>query len=89
MSVGILVIYMFPAIVLVIPLYVVFAKMGLRDSVHVLILVYLAQTLPVALYMLRSYFLNLPVELEYAGLTDGCSRVGVIWDRGAARILAE
>jgi multiple sugar transport system permease protein len=79
MSIGILVIYMFPSIVLVIPLYVVFAKMGLRDSVHVLILVYLAQTLPVALYMLRSYFLNLPVELEYAGLTDGCSRIGVIW----------
>ena len=43
MSYSILVIYMFPAIVLVIPLYVVFSKMGLRDSTHVLILVYLAQ----------------------------------------------
>jgi len=79
MSYSILVIYMFPAIVLVIPLYVIFSWMGLRDSVHVLILVYLAQTLPVALYMLRSYFQNLPVEIEYAGLTDGCSRFGVIW----------
>jgi multiple sugar transport system permease protein len=79
MSSSILLIYMFPAIVLVIPLYVVFAKMGLRDSLHALILVYLAQTLPVALYMLRSYFQNLPVEVEYAGLTDGCSRFGVIW----------
>jgi multiple sugar transport system permease protein len=79
LSYSILVIYMFPAIVLVIPLYVVFAKMGLRDSVHVLILVYLAQTLPVALYMLRSYFQNLPVEIEYAGLSDGCTRWGVIW----------
>jgi len=79
MSYGILVVYMFPAIVLVVPLYVVFSRMGLRDSIHVLILVYLAQTLPVALYMLRSYFQNLPVELEYAGLMDGCSRVGVIW----------
>ncbi len=79
MAHGILVIYMFPAIVLVVPLYVVFAKMGLRDSLHVLILVYLAQTLPVALYMLRGYFRNLPVEVEYAGLTDGCSRWGVIW----------
>jgi len=76
MSLTILVIYMFPAIVLVIPLYVVFSKMGLRDSINVLILVYLAQTLPVALYMLRSYFQTLPVELEYAGLTDGCSRGG-------------
>jgi multiple sugar transport system permease protein len=79
MSLTILVIYMFPAIVLVIPLYVVFSKMGLRDSINVLVLVYLAQTLPVALYMLRSYFQTLPVELEYAGLTDGCSRFGVIW----------
>lgn len=79
MSYSILVIYMFPAIVLVIPLYVIFSRMGLRDSINVLILVYLAQTLPVALYMLRSYFRNLPVEIEYAGLTDGCSRLGVIW----------
>jgi multiple sugar transport system permease protein len=79
MSHGILAIYMFPAIVLVVPLYVVFAKLGLRDSLHVLIVVYLAQTLPVTLYMLRSYFRSLPVELEYAGLTDGCTRWGVIW----------
>jgi len=79
MSLSILVIYMFPAIVLVIPLYVVFSWLGLRDSIHVLILVYLAQTLPVALYMLRSYFQNLPAEIEYAGLTDRCTRLGVIW----------
>jgi multiple sugar transport system permease protein len=79
LSYSILVVYMFPAIVLVIPLYAVFSKMGLRDSIHMLILVYLAQTLPVALYMLRSYFQSLPVEIEYAGLTDGCTRWGVIW----------
>lgn len=79
MSYSILIIYMFPAIVLVVPLYVVFSRIGLRDSIHVLILVYLAQTLPVALYMLRSYFQSLPVEIEYAGLTDGCTRFGVIW----------
>jgi multiple sugar transport system permease protein len=79
MSTSILLIYMFPAIVLVIPLYVIFSRLGLRDSIHVLILVYLAQTLPVALYMLRSYFQTLPAEMEEAGLIDGCSRLGVIW----------
>ena len=79
MSTSILIIYMFPAIVMVIPLYVVFSRMGIRDSIHMLILVYLAQTLPVALYMLRSYFHNLPPEIESAGLIDGCSRFGVIW----------
>jgi multiple sugar transport system permease protein len=79
MSYSILLIYMFPAIVLVIPLYVMFSRMGLRDSINLLILVYLAQTLPVALYMLRSYFQTLPHEMEHAGLIDGCSRLGVIW----------
>jgi multiple sugar transport system permease protein len=79
MSTSILLIYMFPAIVLVIPLYVIFSRMGLRDTIHVLIFVYLAQTLPVALYMLRSYFQTLPAEMEEAGLIDGCSRLGVIW----------
>jgi multiple sugar transport system permease protein len=79
MSTSILLIYMFPAIVLVIPLYVMFSRMGLRDSIHVLIFVYLAQTLPVALYMLRTYFQTLPPEMEDAGLIDGCSRFSVIW----------
>jgi multiple sugar transport system permease protein len=79
MSYSILLIYMFPAIVLVIPLYVMFSRMGLRDSINLLILVYLAQTLPVALYMLRSYFQTIPHEMEHAGLIDGCSRLGVIW----------
>ncbi len=79
MSTSILLVYMFPAIVLVIPLYVIFSRMGLRDSIHVLVPVYLAQTLPVALYMLRTYFQVLPSEMEDAGLIDGCSRFGVIW----------
>jgi multiple sugar transport system permease protein len=79
MSYSILLIYMFPAIVLVIPLYVMFSRMGLRDSINLLIVVYLAQTLPVALYMLRGYFETLPVEIEHAGLTDGCTRFGLIW----------
>lgn len=79
MSYSILLIYMFPAIVLVIPLYVMFSRMGFRDSINLLILVYLAQTLPVALYMLRSYFQTLPPEIEHAGLIDGCSRFSVIW----------
>lgn len=79
MSYSILLIYMFPAIVLVIPLYVMFSRMGFRDSINLLILVYLAQTLPVALYMLRSYFQTLPPEIEHAGLIDGCTRFSVIW----------
>lgn len=79
MARSILLIYMFPAIVLVIPLYSVFSQLGLRDSLAGLLIVYPASTLPVALYMLKGYFTNLPAELEEAGLMDGCSRLGVIW----------
>ncbi len=76
---SILLIYMVPAIVLVIPLYAVFSQLGLRDSLLGLLIVYPATTIPVSLYMLQGYFRGLPNELEEAGLMDGCSRLAVIW----------
>ena len=78
LSRSILLIYMVPAIVLVIPLYAVFSQLGLRNTLTGLLLVYPATTIPVALYMLQGYFRGLPSELEEAGLMDGLSRVGVI-----------
>ena len=74
----ILLVYLFPAVVLAIPLFVLFSRLSLRSSLLGLIIVYLAQTIPVALYMLRSYFQTVPVSLEEAGLIDGLSRGGVI-----------
>jgi multiple sugar transport system permease protein len=74
----ILLIYMVPAIVLVIPLYSVFSQLGLRNTLTGLLIVYPATTVPVALYMLQGYFKGLPQELEDAGLMDGLNRAGVI-----------
>lgn len=79
LSTGILLVYMFPAVVLAIPLFSVFSRLGLRGSLPGLVLVYLAQTLPVALYMLRGYLQSIPYDLEEAGMVDGCTRAGVIW----------
>ena len=79
LSRSILIIYMFPAIVLVIPLYSIFSQLQLRNSLLGLLIVYPATTLPVALYMLKGFFSTLPAELEEAGRIDGCSRLGVIW----------
>jgi multiple sugar transport system permease protein len=78
LSRSILLIYMVPAIVLVIPLYSVFSQLGLRDSVLGLLIVYPATTIPVALYMLQGYFRGIPSELEEAGLMDNLGRFGVI-----------
>ena len=79
LSAGILLIYMFPAIVLAIPLFVVFTITGLRGEFIGLVLVYMSGTLPVALYMLRSYFLTIPKDLEEAAMIDGCTRLSTIW----------
>ncbi len=80
---GLLLVYMVPGIVLSIPLYVMYTRLGLRTTVPLrlfaLIVVYLASTLPVAMYMLRSYFQTIPVDLEEAALIDGSSRVKTIW----------
>ncbi len=79
MSGMILLIYMFPAIVLAIPLFVVFTRTGLRGTLEGLVLVYLSSTIPVALYMLRSYFVTIPPDLEEAALIDGCNEFETIY----------
>jgi multiple sugar transport system permease protein len=79
MSWGILLVYMFPSIVIGIPLFVVYSQLGIRGSLPGIIIVYMSGTLPVALYMLRSYFQTLPAELEEAALIDGCNHLSTIW----------
>ncbi len=82
---GILMIYLFPGVLLIIPLFAMLAQVGARlgfqvqDNLGVLVFTYLAQTLPVALYMLTNYFRTIPDEIEQAGLIDGCTRFQVIW----------
>lgn len=75
---GILLVYMFPGILLIIPLFAMLSKVGFIDNLNGLILTYLAQTLPVSLYMLAAYFRTIPEEIEEAGLVDGCSRLEVV-----------
>jgi multiple sugar transport system permease protein len=70
--------YLFPAILMAIPLFVFFTRVGLRGSLVGLIIVYTAQTVPVAIYMLRNYFETVPVSIEEAGLVDGLGRLGVL-----------
>jgi multiple sugar transport system permease protein len=73
-----LMVYLFPAIVIAIPLFVLLTKLQLRGSLAGLVLVYIAQTVPVAIYMLKNYFETIPESIEEAGLVDGLHRLGVI-----------
>jgi multiple sugar transport system permease protein len=73
-----LVVYLFPPMILAIPLFVLFTRLGLRGSLFGLALVYVAQTVPVAIFMLINYFQTIPESLEEAGLMDGLSHLGVL-----------
>lgn len=73
-----LAVYLFPGIVLAVPLFVLFSRIGLRGELVGLVIIYLAQTIPVALYMLRNYFLAVPKSVEEAAMVDGCSLPQVI-----------
>ncbi|MFI6265907.1 carbohydrate ABC transporter permease [Micromonospora sp. NPDC051006] len=73
-----LAVYLFPSIVIAIPLFVVFTRAGLRGSLIGLVLVYISQTLPVSVYMLKNYFETIPISLEESAAIDGAGRLGII-----------
>ncbi len=80
---GILFVYMFGGIIILIPLYQVAVKLGLLSTKFstymTLILFYVVQTLPVSLYMLGNYFRTIPFSIEEAAMIDGCNRFETIW----------
>jgi multiple sugar transport system permease protein len=74
-----LAVYLFPSILLAVPLFVFFSRVGLRGELAGLLLVYVSQIVAVSIYMLRNYFDTIPVSLEEAAAIDGCSRLGIMW----------
>jgi multiple sugar transport system permease protein len=67
---------MLPTMLLIIPIFLIYAKVDLYDTFAGLILASTAWTLPYAVLLLRSFFLDVPVSLEEQALVDGCSRLG-------------
>ena len=69
---------MFPPIAIVIPIYLVMSKIHLLDTYVGLILVYLAANLPYAVWMLISFFDDIPISLDEAGRIDGCTNLQIL-----------
>lgn len=67
----ILLAYAFPSIVVLVPLFTAFARIGLVDTRLALILVNTAFALPFAIWMLRAFFAQIPPEIEEAARMDG------------------
>ena len=67
---------MMPPIVTIIPLYIAFNYLGMLNTKPAVIIAYTAFNLPFATWMMKSYFQDLPVELEEAAMVDGDTRWG-------------
>ena len=74
-----LVLRMIPPLTSIIPLYVLFSRIGLGGSYAGIVLVYVAFNLPFAIWMLRSFVLELPRAAEEAAWLDGSSRLRLLW----------
>lgn len=77
-SVLFLAVYLFPSILLAVPLFVFFTSVGLRGSLIAVVLVYVSQSVAVSIYMLRNYFDTIPQSVEEAAAIDGCSRLQIM-----------
>jgi arabinogalactan oligomer / maltooligosaccharide transport system permease protein len=71
---GLLVTQMFPATMLLLPLYLILIKLHLINSYFGVIIIYAATALPFCIWQLKGYYDTIPLSLEEAAGIDGCSR---------------
>jgi multiple sugar transport system permease protein len=70
---------MIPEISLVIPLYIIAARLGMINKPPVLILTYLSFALPFAIWLMAAFFDTIPLELEDAARIDGAGRLRILF----------
>jgi len=70
---------MIPQQSVLLPLYILFRKLGLLDTLTSTILVYIAFGLPISIFILKYFFDEIPRELEDAAKVDGCSPLKIYW----------
>jgi multiple sugar transport system permease protein len=73
-----LVIRMFPAVMLIFPLYILLRSLKLLDSSFGLAMAYTTFLLPICVWMMKGFFDAIPVDLEDAARIDGCTRLGAL-----------
>jgi ABC-type glycerol-3-phosphate transport system permease component len=73
---ALLVMRMLPPIAVLVPMYVLFSKLGLATTRFSVVLAYTTFSLPLVVWIMRGYFESLPVELEESAWIDGASRFG-------------
>jgi ABC-type glycerol-3-phosphate transport system permease component len=75
----VLVLYMFPSVLLLVPLFVLFARLHLVNTIPGLVLAHATFALPFSIWYLSAYMRGVPHELDDAALVDGCGRLELLW----------
>jgi N,N'-diacetylchitobiose transport system permease protein len=75
----ILAIQMLPTTALLVPTFLVFGDIGLRGTLFGLVLAYVASVLPFSIWVMRGFFLTVPVEIEEAARMDGAGSWRILW----------
>lgn len=70
---------MIPCILVIIPLYIIFSRMGLINTKVSLFIYYVITNCPFCVVTMRSFFERIPYELEEAAYVDGCGRLETLW----------
>lgn len=68
-----------PPIAIIIPLFILFQQLKLLDTRTALIITYVTVNLPIVIWLMRDYYLTIPLELEECAAIDGASRYRIFW----------
>jgi arabinogalactan oligomer/maltooligosaccharide transport system permease protein len=71
---GLMVTQMFPATMLLLPMYIMLMKLGLLNSYIGIVIVYSSTALPFCVWQMKGYYDTIPFSLEEAARIDGCTR---------------
>jgi len=76
---GILATQMFPHVLILVSLYVMYRELNLMDTHAGLVLAFTTFAVPFSVWMMKGFFDAVPLEIEEAALIDGCTRLGALW----------
>ncbi len=68
-----------PPVAVIFPFLLIFKTLRWMDTYQALVIIYLTFNLPYVVWMMRGFFLEIPVEIEESALVDGCSPLGAFW----------
>jgi len=80
MARGVLFVYLIPGSLMLIPMYLIIVKLGLKDTFPGLIIANMSFSVPFCTWLMIGYLRSISVEIEEASLIDGCTRLQSLWN---------